>query len=431
MPVDVLTGPPHWIEANLGSVASITLGGTPSTEIAGFWGGEIPWMSSGDVHLRRISDVSGRISDAGLRTSNATLVDPPAVAVALAGQGRTRGAVALTSTRLSTNQSVALLKGRNGVLDTTFLFHELDRRYEDLRARSSGGGRAGLSRRVLAAVPLRLPSPPEQRAIAAILDAADEAIRKTEQILAKLRLMKQGLLHELFTGAIDEKGGSHPHISRSGLNGPGRVAPPRGWTTTTMEEAADPAAAICYGIVQAGAFVSSGPQVLTIGDLSGDFRTGLHRTSPEIDARYARSRVRGGDVLISIKGTVGRVAVVPPWYSGNISRDLGRLRLRGSMSPQFVKQYLLSPAGQSQLKRAVVGSTRAEISIFVLKRFLLPRPQLAEQMEIADRLTAADQAIDGEMALVHKLRLVKRGLMDDLLMGRRTVGGLLTVAPVA
>src|SRR2546423_904886 len=90
MPVDALNGPPRWIEANLGSVASITLGGTPPTEIAGFWGGEIPWMSSGDVHLRRISEVSGRISDAGLRASNATLVDPPAVAVALAGQGKTR-----------------------------------------------------------------------------------------------------------------------------------------------------------------------------------------------------------------------------------------------------------------------------------------------------------------------------------------------------
>ena len=100
-------------------------------------------MSSGDVHLRRISDVSGRISEAGLRASNATLVDPPAVAVALAGQGKTRGAVAVTSTRLCTNQSVALLKGRDGALDAGFLFHELDRRYEDLRARSSAVEGAG------------------------------------------------------------------------------------------------------------------------------------------------------------------------------------------------------------------------------------------------------------------------------------------------
>ena len=123
--------PAGWITTDLGTVATITLGGTPSTEVTRFWGGEIPWMSSGDVHKRRIEAVAGRITEAGLASSNATLVDPPSVAVALAGQGKTRGAAALVRIRLCANQSVALVKGRTGTLDDSFLFYELGRRYEE------------------------------------------------------------------------------------------------------------------------------------------------------------------------------------------------------------------------------------------------------------------------------------------------------------
>lgn len=88
--------PAGWSTATLGQVSECILGGTPSTEVPQFWGGDVPWMASGDVHLRRVKDVPGRITALGLRSSNATLTSPPAVAVGLAGQGKTRGTVALT-----------------------------------------------------------------------------------------------------------------------------------------------------------------------------------------------------------------------------------------------------------------------------------------------------------------------------------------------
>src|SRR5271157_682498 len=134
-----------WPESLLKTEADVFVGGTPSTLVPAFWGGEIKWMSSGDVHLRQIHDVPGRITDEGLRHSSAKLIDPPAVAMALAGQGKTRGTVAVTRIRICTNQSVALIKSRTDRLDVEYLFHDLAFRYEELRARSAGGGRAGLS----------------------------------------------------------------------------------------------------------------------------------------------------------------------------------------------------------------------------------------------------------------------------------------------
>ncbi|PYV06933.1 MAG: hypothetical protein DMG10_00465 [Acidobacteria bacterium] len=118
----------------------------------------------------------GRITEAGLAASNATLVDPPAVAIGLAGQGKTRGTAALVNTPVCTNQSIALIKGRTGVLDTGYLFHNLDGRYDELRTRSAGGGRAGLSRGILAKIPIALPDLPEQTRIAAAMDTLDETI---------------------------------------------------------------------------------------------------------------------------------------------------------------------------------------------------------------------------------------------------------------
>jgi len=89
---------------------------------------------------------------------------------------------------------------------------------------------------------LRAPIPPlpEQRRIAEILDTLDEAIRKTEQVIAKLQQMKQGLLHDLLTRGIDENGElrdpeRHPEQFKDSPLG--RI--PRGWEVRRLADAAE------------------------------------------------------------------------------------------------------------------------------------------------------------------------------------------------
>src|SRR5882724_5164393 len=113
-----------WPEDLIGNLGTVTVGGTPRTSVNAYWGGDVPWMASGDVHLKRITDVSGRITELGLRGSNATLVEPPAVAIGLAGQGKTRGTVALTLCKLCTNQSVALITTKSHKLTIDYLFYD-------------------------------------------------------------------------------------------------------------------------------------------------------------------------------------------------------------------------------------------------------------------------------------------------------------------
>jgi type I restriction enzyme S subunit len=272
---------------------------------------------------------------------------------------------------------------------------------------------------VLLETKVRIPELNEQTRIAAVLDTLDGVIAETETVIAKLRTVRAGLLHDLLTRGLDEHGQlrdpiAHPEqFQDSPL---GQI--PRGWEVLTLEQLTDPQAPICYGIVQAHDYIPEGVFVLAIRDIPGDFVSGVHRTALDIDANYARSRVRAGDVLISIKGTIGRIGLVPSHYSGNISRDLARIRPGKRVVPEFLMHLLRSPLGQKTLERAQVGTTRAELSIAPLKLLSFALPPMREQQIIAERLDRQEDLIAKHDQEKDKLNRLKSGLMTDLLTGR-------------
>ncbi|SJM95118.1 Type I restriction modification DNA specificity domain protein [Crenothrix polyspora] len=191
----------EWRKTKIGDFSKLTAGGTPSTKIANYWGGEIPWMNSGDVHQRNIFFVAGRITKEGLNSSSTKLIPINSVLVALAGQGKTRGTVAINKIKLATNQSIAAIIPDNNLLNFHFLFYNLESRYEELRSLSFGdGGRGGLNLSILKDIQIDLPSKLEQQKIATVLSAADKEITNHQNQLAALKHQKQGLMQQLLTG---------------------------------------------------------------------------------------------------------------------------------------------------------------------------------------------------------------------------------------
>jgi len=176
-------------------------GGTPSTLRSEFWvDGQIPWMSSGELHARRIQKVRGRITTVGLAESSAQLVPPGSVLIGLAGQGKTRGTVAISEIELSTNQSIAaIFPSRECSSD--YLFHNLSSRYDELRSLSTGdGGRGGLNLTIIGNLEVPWPSLKEQEAIAQILSDMDAGIDALVAQREKTALIKTGMMQELLTG---------------------------------------------------------------------------------------------------------------------------------------------------------------------------------------------------------------------------------------
>ena len=106
---------------------------------------------------------------------------------------------------------------------------------------------------------------------------------------------------------------------------------PEDWKSTAIATLVEPTSPICYGVVQVGQYTDSGVPIVAIKYVKEISHAQLHRTASSLEQPYSRSRVRGGDVLISIKGTIGRVGIVPTGFEGNISRELARLSVASRM----------------------------------------------------------------------------------------------------
>ncbi|MBO5810832.1 MAG: restriction endonuclease subunit S [Bacteroidales bacterium] len=157
-------------------------------------------MNSGELNLKFVYDVEGRITEEGLNNSSTHIIPAKCVLVGLAGQGKTRGTAAYNLVSLCTNQSIAAFLPTD-THSSLYLYYVIDSLYDYLRLLSSGdGGRGGLNKQILSSLNIVLPPLPEQKAIAEALSDVDDLITALDKKIAKKRLVKQGAMQELLTG---------------------------------------------------------------------------------------------------------------------------------------------------------------------------------------------------------------------------------------
>lgn len=158
----------------IGDVADLKAGATPKTSNPEFWeNGTIPWMSSGEVNQGKVTYTEKKITELGYNSSSTKMLPSETVVIALAGQGKTRGTVAITQIPLCTNQSLCGICSKDE-LNSMYLYHYLKSRYEDLRAISNGDGtRGGLNLKMIANYDIPLPPLEVQMKIVNILDKLD------------------------------------------------------------------------------------------------------------------------------------------------------------------------------------------------------------------------------------------------------------------
>ncbi len=190
---------PDWEEKRVGEIAKVTAGGTPSTLKDEFWGGEIPWMNSGELNLKRVYDVQNHITTLGLNNSSTKLIPRECVLIGLAGQGKTRGTAAINYIELCTNQSIAAIYPNNKYFDSEYIYQVIDSKYEELRKLSTGdGGRGGLNLRIIKSIILLLPTVKEQQKISTFLRCMDDKIFLISKELDSSHQFKKGLLQQMF-----------------------------------------------------------------------------------------------------------------------------------------------------------------------------------------------------------------------------------------
>lgn len=194
----------EWEVKKIRDYAECRAGATPDTKNNAYWdNGTISWMSSGEVNNKFIYFTEKKITRLGYEKTSTQLLPINTVVIALAGQGKTRGTVAITRTELCTNQSLC------GILNSTelnseYLFQFLSSQYKQLRASSTGGdeSRGGLNLQIIGNFRLPYTSLPEQQKIADFLSTVDSIIASETKILNALQKKKKALMQKLFSQQI-------------------------------------------------------------------------------------------------------------------------------------------------------------------------------------------------------------------------------------
>jgi type I restriction enzyme S subunit len=200
-----------WEKTTIGGVCNLMTGGTPSrVKSEYFKNGTINWLVSGDVNKKEIKDCDGRITELGLKNSNTKYLPLNSVMIALNGQGKTRGTVAILKIKATCNQSLVSIYPKNdSKLLPEIVFANLNGRYNEIRKLTgdTGNDRRGLNMPIIRSIKFSFPkSLSEQKSIVAKLDKLSTETKKLEAIykqkLTDLEELKKSILKKAFNGEL-------------------------------------------------------------------------------------------------------------------------------------------------------------------------------------------------------------------------------------
>lgn len=193
---------------------------------------------------------------------------------------------------------------------------------------------------------------------------------------------------------------------------------PENWSENELERLIASGTKITYGVVQPGEQDPNGVPFIRGGDIyNGKIAIGKLRTiSQAVSASYKRTLLQGGELLMSLVGYPGEVAIVPKVLAGaNIARQAAYIKLGQSVDSKYVMYYLQSDLGKYFLFQKSTGSAQQVINLVDLKDVKVVLPPLPEQQKIAAILTSVDEVIENTQAQINKLKDLKTGMMQELL----------------
>ncbi|HAW5328331.1 TPA: restriction endonuclease subunit S [Escherichia coli] len=394
--------PKGWRFCKLADISRVTSGGTPNRAISEYWqNGTIPWIRTTEVQncILQPEDAKEYISELGLRKSSAKLIPENTILLAMIGQGKTRGQIALLKFEAAINQNcAAIIFGKSQ--EPEFYYHYLLSQYENIRNLSNSAGQSNLSGALVKAINVLVPPYNEQKKIAQILSTWDKAISVTEKLLTNSQQQKKALMQQLLSGKkrlLDENG-----VSFSGA-----------WKWLRAAE-------LFKTISQKNN--SEDEELLAVTqDLGVIPRSMLERRVVMPDGSTKGYKlVVPGNFIISLRSFQGGLEYSR--YRGLVSPAYTVLTPIKKIVDEFYKQYYKSYDFIGHLAVAVIGIRDGkQISYEDFSFLKLPYPEIEEQQKIAAVLSAADAEISTLEKKLACLRDEKKALMQQLLTGKRRV----------
>lgn len=402
--------PKGWRFCKLADISRVTSGGMPNRAISEYWqNGTIPWIRTTEVQncILQPEDAKEYISELGLRKSSAKLIPENTILLAMIGQGKTRGQIALLKFEAAINQNcAAIIFGKSQ--EPEFYYHYLLSQYENIRNLSNSAGQSNLSGALVKAINVLVPPYNEQKKIAQILSTWDKAISVTEKLLTNSQQQKKALMQQLLTGKkrlLDENG----------------VRFSTEWEFKRISEIATR--------VQRKNDAAEHP-ILTISSLSGFVRQ---------DERYSRY-MAGESVknyILLKKGEFaynkgnsktyefGCIFDLEAYEAGLVPHVYVCFRLKNGLSHRYFKYLFeadyLKPQLGALVNTGVRNNGLLNIKPTEFMQTKVPVPCFEEQESIADMLYNSSRTIRVLQDKLACLKDEKKALMQQLLTGKRRV----------
>lgn len=373
--------PQEWEVRSLDYFGDIYSGGTPDTEVAEYWNGDIAWCTPSDItklDTKYIESTEVKITAKGLKESSATLLPPRSIVVCTRA---TIGSAAICNTEIATNQGFKNII-TNETANPEWLYYNIIYSKPRLVRLGCGSTFLEVSKKDFSRFKIVAPLLEEQRKIAEVLGVWDEAIEKQARLIEKLALRKRGLMQRLLSAKLRLPGFSEP------------------WKKVKVGE-------IC--LIKKGKPLSF-----------SQIKEGIYpviaggKTSPYSHNEYTDERV----ITISASGA----------YAGFVSfheskiwaSDCSVIYPRNGLSVlKYI--YALLSYKQSYIYSLQVGGAQPHVFPKDISNIIVNIPKEKEQTAIAEVLTAADREIELAKEKLERLRRQKRGLMQQLLTGKKRV----------
>jgi len=299
-------------------------------------------------------------------------------------------------------------------MNSLFLFYVLKHSCFRNKIISSMTGTTGRQRATKESVEkLLIPFPPlfEQRKIAEILSTVDQAIQKVMEAIDKTERLKKDLMQELLT-----KGIGHKEFKKTEI---GMV--PKDWEVVKLSEIGN----LQYGYTASAIKRIEGVRFVRITDIddSGKINWGSVPTCKIDKANYLKYKLNDGDILFArIGATTGKSALIDKEIDGVFASYLIRFkRNQEYLDSRFLHFFTQSNRYWLQVHKNKEGQLKKGINAKILAGLFVPLPPPSEQQKIAEILSSVDKRIETLRKRKERLEKVKRGLMEDLLTGKKRV----------
>lgn len=455
--------PASWVVTPLNNLLDqIVGGGTPSKAVSANFMGVVPFMTVKDMKARFIADTVDHISEAAIAASATTKIPADTLVVATR---MSLGKITRPFVDVAINQDLKALFPSHGI-DKTYIEYFWRSKSNFIQSKGTGTTVKGIRIEDIKNLETPLAPENEQRRIAdkldTILTRVDALNDRFARITPLLKRFRQSVLAAATSGRLTEdwrikavssteaaalfKELTNDHIAQGGHERGNAAEPtkeahdlssdqlPTGWQVGNLRDCCSPGRPITYGILKPGPELEIGVPYIRVADFPGNrlIPEKIKKTSPEIDFQYKRARLASGDLLLSIRGSVGRLIEIPADLDGaNITQDTARLSISQRLSSRYIYFALLAPDTQRRMANAIRGVAVRGINIGDVRALQVPIPTKEEQTEIvrrveilfayADRLearlqtarTAAERLTPAMLAKAFRGELVPQDLSDE------------------